>query len=76
MLGDRGVLLCVVCLEHYDQQKHVIKRQRTSHRTYTTKKYNFTLTSPTPSLQNETSGYQHYSREPLMMDIVLPETCL
>ena len=33
-----------------------IKRQRTSHRTYTNKNHNFTLMLPPPSLQNETTN--------------------
>jgi len=32
------------------------KRQRTPHRTHTTKNHNFTLTLPPPSLQNETTN--------------------
>jgi len=32
------------------------KRQRTSHRTYTAKNHNFTLTLRPPSLQNETTN--------------------
>jgi len=50
------------------------KRQRTLHRTYTTKKHNFTLTLLPQSLQNETTN-QRYSRELLMMGIIVPETC-
>jgi len=38
----------------------------------TTKNHKFTLTLPLPSLQNETTN-QHFSRELLMMGIVVPE---
>ena len=56
--------------EHYDHHAQRItiinidintlpattKRQRTPHRTHTTKNHNFTLTLPPPSLQNETTN--------------------
>jgi len=70
MHGSRGVLLCVVL-------PATTKWQSTSHRTYTTKNHKVTLTLPLSIFteRNNQCGNQHYSRELLMMGIVVPETC-
>jgi len=48
---NKGSQLLILIDTHYAN-----KRQRTSHRTHTTKKHNFTLTLTPPSLQNETTN--------------------
>jgi len=77
--------------EHYDHHTQRIttikinrntlssttERQRTSHRTYTTKNHYFTLTLPLfiSTERDDQCGNQHFNRELLVMGIVVPETC-
>jgi len=49
----KGPQLPILIETRYQQKT---KRQITSHRTYTNKNHNFTLTLAPPSLQNETSN--------------------